>query len=140
MNISALKSQLEVYLNTNITDIAIKWEDLNIYSLNSTTLDQTQIDALDTFIAPTLILISYKKELLGITDGYLNKAFLQISIYTKTNTGATARLELADRLSSLFRGKVIEDVTIESVELLNKFNVGEFTVLPIRFVAKLYSN
>jgi len=140
MNLSALKSRLEVYLNTNITDVAIKWEDLNIYTLDSETLEQEDINALDIFISPSLVLIGYEKEIMSSVNGYANKAFLQIDIYTKLNTGVTQRLELIDRLSNLFKEKIIEDITIENIKLLNKFNIGEYTILPIRFTSKLYSS
>ena len=140
MSLGTIKSECEQYLNTNVTDKALKWVNTAVFTKNGVVLSETEIRALSEFISPMIIPISEDKEVFGNVDGYKYEAFFQMSIYTKVNSGTGGIYDTIEMLNLLFKEKKINDVVVDGTETLTSIIDNEWLVTPFRIKVHTYSS
>lgn len=138
MSAKVIKSDLESYLNNNISDIAIKWSNTSTYTLNNIGLEQDAVNNLEMFLEPTLIAIGNKKGIYGGSNTYKQKNFFQVNIYITLNIGLGDAMDTADRLIELFKEQTINGVVCEEYEYLPYFEDEQNIVLPVRILTHKY--
>lgn len=138
MSLLEIKNSLESYINDNITTIAINWHNTKIFTLNGSVLDQSQIDALNTYIVPQLVPISLSRELMSSVNGRKFKAMFQVDIYNRKDRGTGDIYTIADAIDTLLFEKKIDDVTVENADMLAPIESGEWIVSSYRVIATLW--
>lgn len=139
MSILTIKSDLEAHLTTNLTGIAIKYNNTNVYMLNGIQLTQSQIDSLLFFIEPSIIPISSDRELMSTDTPFMYEAFFQIDLYNKINTGTGLVFSTINTLDDMFREKYIGQTLCTNTKTIGSFISGEFEIVPHRIKASLWS-
>ena len=139
MSLKVIKSSLENYLGNNITDVAIKWSNASVYTLNDVVLTQDQINVLDIYIEPVVVSSTNRKEILGGSNCYKQKNFFMIHTYISLNSGMGDAMDMADRLIALFKEQTISGVVCENYEYMPYFQEGENIVLPVRITTYKYT-
>jgi hypothetical protein len=135
MSIKTIKTTLENYLNTNVTTLAIKWNNTSAYTLNGTQLISSKVNALTFFIEPNIIPIAQDRALMSSATPRRFEVFFQIDIYAKLNTGTGAIYTAIELLDAVFVEEIISGVTIESSKTLGSFESGEYLITPVRYLA-----
>ena len=139
MSILTIKSALETHLKTNITDVAIKWNNTSHYTKNNIALTQIEIDALEFFIEPKIIPISDSREMMSTDNPFSTEVFFQIDIYNKVNSGSGDVFNTIESLNTLFRESYVSSVLCDYVDTINTFEADEWVITPHRIHAKLWS-
>lgn len=139
MSLKNSKAILETYLDSNISNVAIKWNNTSTYVLNGVKLTQAQVDALTFFIAPKIIPISNEREIISGTTPFKTKLFFQIDIYNKIGAGSGKVYSTIETLDSLFREKTISNLICLRTNTINSFDSGDFTITPHRIVCQLWN-
>lgn len=137
MSIKVIKSTLETKLNTNMTAIAIKWNDTTSYTLNSVPLTSVQVDNLTNFLAPKIIPISQDREIMSSATPRKFEVFFQVDIFSKVGGGTGNDYDLVEALDAVFFETITSDVVVERSTVLTSFQVDGFLITPVRYLASL---
>ena len=138
MSIDTMKNALETYLKTNVTTTAIKYNMTSYYELNGVALNQSQIDALDFFIAPSIVPISQDREMMSSSNPFRYEIFFQIDIYSKPTDGMGATYEAVDDLETLFREKTISNIVCLRTETISTIEKDGWVITPYRILCYLW--
>jgi len=139
MSIKVIKATLEEHIKTNLTNVAIKWNNTNSYTKNGATLGQTEIDALTLFVEPKIIPITSNRELISDTSPYNTIVFFQLDIYNKINTGTGAVFDVIDLVDATLREVMVGTVLCTYTKTIGSFTEGEFEITPHRIKASAWS-
>ena len=138
MSYKKIRVELETVLRANILDVAIKKYNSGYYTLNGVQLSELEIQALKVFIQPSVIRLGEKREIFGSINPYRYEIFYQVEIYEEVNTGTNNTESISERLSTLFKEEIYNDVVSENIEPMGSFLVGEKLVTPFKITAHYF--
>lgn len=136
MSLQQIKTTLEQFLYAQVTTIPIKAYNTNIYTLNGSPTDPTNINS---FIEARTIPITQDRELISSAEPYNTRAFFQVLIYQRLNSGTGNSLTIEQTLNALFREKDIVNVRCEQTSVLSPFEDGEWNVTAWRVETHLWN-
>lgn len=101
MTFQAQKSALETYIKTNLTGTNLVFE------------NQTQNNKVSEWVRVNILNPDGKQISLGSNPYYRYIGLLIFQIFIKPNTGSGRAMEIADQITTLFRGLTISGMTFK---------------------------
>lgn len=101
MTFKTQKSQLETYIKNNLTGTNIVFE------------NQSQDNKVSEWVRVNILNPASNQVSLGNTPYYRYVGLLIFQIFIKPNTGSGRAMEIADQITSLFRGLTISGMTFK---------------------------
>lgn len=127
MSLDKIKTESEIYLNSNWTTTPIAWSNVSF----------TQTP--NYYIEPTIIPISDERELISHTNSFKVSAFFQINIKVKIGLGTGILFDYERELKALFREQRVNDVYYPRVTTGAMYQDNDYMILPLRIVAEYMS-
>ena len=140
MSLQQIKSDLETFLRTNLTTVAIKFKNTNYYELNGVPLTETQINALTTFVQPNISSISSDIEILNTVDNTNYLGLFEFLIYAKKGTGTGGMYTIGDALKTAFKKQTINGIKTLNFSYENDQESGEWIILPCSISCQKWSD
>jgi len=132
MSFYHIKNTLETYINQNITDVAIAWNNTNAITVNNVSLTDEQKSSLSYYIEPIVVPSSDDREIIGGENGVKYEAYVLIKVVSKINTGTGWVYAMMNRLDGLLREVTIDGCVYEKSVAGGGYAEDEWYIIPYK--------